>query len=88
MPFSLALDSANGRLVVVDNALDAVMLVDIATGNRAILSDATAGTGDAFVAPKDSALDLANNRVFVLDSVLDAVVAVDLTTGNRTIYAQ
>ena len=88
-PTSLVLDSANNRLLVVDNSLDAVLAVDLTPGlnrgARTIISDDSAPDSvNAFIRPQGLVLDRVNNRLLVTDNSLDAVLAVDLTPGiNR-----
>ena len=92
-PRGIALDSANGRVLVVDSippSLAAVMTVDFSTGDRAILSDNAAGMGPNFRFPRGIVLDSANNRALVVDTippVLAAVMTVDLSTGDRAILS-
>ena len=52
-PLRTALDLANNRAFVVDISLDALVAVDLITGNRTIISDASTGTGTAFINPWD-----------------------------------
>jgi hypothetical protein len=92
-PRGIALDSANGHVLVVDAippSLAAVMTVDFSTGDRAILSDNAAGMGPTFRFPRGIVLDSANNRALVVDTIpplLAAVVSVDLSTGDRAILS-
>jgi len=87
-PKSLALDSANNRVLVVDSDLDAVVAMDLSTGARIIVSGPTIPDASNILSyPSDLVFDSSNNRVLVVDSGLDAVVAVDLTTGARTIVS-
>ena len=101
IPNSIALDSsdpANPRLFVVDSSLDAVISVDLNTGNRTVISDdddefngnAEVGTGIGFNSPRSVTLDDRdpdNLALLVVDSGLDAVIAVDVATGNRTVLS-
>jgi hypothetical protein len=87
-PTGLLLDSANSRVVVADSLLSGLLSVDVATGDRAILSDAANGTGPELVSPVGIVADDGNNRLLVIDSGRDAVVAVDPATGNRSILGQ
>ena len=48
-PAGIALDSANGRALVVDNRLGAVVAVDLQTGARSILSPASTANGIAYL---------------------------------------
>lgn len=87
-PSAIAVDSANGHALVADRALNAVFNVNLATGDRVVLSDSvTHPSADAFDTPSGIAVDSANNRAFVLDEGLEAVVAVNLTSGSRSIIS-
>lgn len=89
-------DPANNRALVTDIFLDAVIAIDLSTGARTVLSDATTpDASNAFISPDGIVVDQvidpvsnqANNRALVVDSGLDAIVAVDLNTGARTILS-
>ncbi|UTW47037.1 hypothetical protein [Bacterioplanoides sp. SCSIO 12839] len=100
-PTSIALDSsdpANPRLFITDADLDAVVSVDLNTGDRTVLSDdddesngnAEVGTGIGFRSPQSITLDNRdpdNLALLVVDSSLDAVIAVDVASGNRTVLS-
>ena len=96
-PFSMVLDSANNRALVVDLNLAAVVAVDLNAGpnfgRRTIASGPTTpNNNNAFMNPVGITLDSANNRALVTDYGLDAVIAVDLTPagpgfGARTIIS-
>jgi len=63
--------------------------VDLASGTRTILSDAT--TPDAtnlLTFPTGITLDADNGRALVVDDGLAAVVAVELTSGDRVIISK
>jgi hypothetical protein len=81
-PAAVAADPANGRALVLDTQLDALVAVSYATGERTILSDDTRGTGERLQDPVAIELDAANGRALVLDGA--TVVAIELATGNRT----
>ena len=80
----IEIDAANGRALVVETITPGLLAVDLATGERTVLSGGGIGTGTALDSPRDVVLDTANNRALVVDWRDDAVVAVDLATGNRT----
>jgi DNA-binding beta-propeller fold protein YncE len=84
---SLALDQANNRLLVGDFAFSAVMAIDLATGDRTIVSDLKRGGGEPLVRPHTIVLTSDGTRAMVLDEVLQAVVSIDLATGDRRIVA-
>ena len=82
---AVAMHGASNRVLVTAQNDDGAGLVwvDLASGDRAVLTDQNVGTGPALEAPTGMALDAANNRALVLDDTLDALVAVDLTSGDR-----
>lgn len=84
-PGSLAQDSSNNRLLIVDSGLSAIMAIDLVNGERSIFSNSLTGNGPAFQSPEYIILDSSNDRALVTDSALDAVLAVDLANGNRSI---
>lgn len=81
-PAAVAADPANGRALVLDTQLDALVAVSYATGERTILSDDETGTGERMQDAVAIELDAANQRALVLDGA--TVIAIDLATGNRT----
>jgi hypothetical protein len=86
--YGIAVDTAANRAFVADSGIDGdggvdgVVEVDLATGNRTVLS-----TGAELDTPRDVDLDLANNRLLVVGTGADALTAVDLATGDRTILS-
>ncbi len=87
-PTGIALDSANGRALIVDNRVGAVIAVDLQTGARTVLSDSsTPNALNPLRGPVGIALDSANGRALVTDNFLRAVVAVDLQSGARSILS-
>ena len=63
----------------------AVVAVDLVSGDRTILSGATAGSGPGLRTPEGIVVD--GGRALVLDRSLTALVAVDLASGDRTIVS-
>lgn len=82
---AVALDTTNNRALVVDSTIDALVAIDLDTGERTVISGAGIGSGTEFTLPKDIALDLDNNRVLLIDSGLDVLFSIDLDTGERSI---
>ncbi|MHC4956093.1 MAG: hypothetical protein ACYTGZ_19790, partial [Planctomycetota bacterium] len=91
-PHDLVVDATRGRALVNDynDGRDAVLAVDLSSGNRSVLYESARGTGPFFDDPRDVTLDLARDRVLVSDpgSDGDHILAVDLRTGNRTVLAE
>jgi len=86
-PQDLVLDLVENRAYVVDDGLDALVAIDLETGNSSIISDATTGSGISFRSPWGLELDPGGKRAFVADVGLNALVVVDLTNGNRSIIS-
>ena len=73
---------------VADQGNEAVLVVDIRTGNRSVLTDQNGtGTGPIIETNHDIDLDRLGNRALVADDDGDAVFGVDLDTGARTILS-
>jgi hypothetical protein len=90
-PTGIVYDTGGGRLLVADAPLSgaAIYSVDIATGNRVVLSQSPGtGTGPSIPGPLSMKLDTVHNCLYVLDGVnTNSVYKVDLTTGDRTLIA-
>lgn len=97
---SSVLDGANDRLLIGVRLQDqsrqpsgrlaegAIYTVDLATGNRVLLSGGSLGAGPAFSLPKAiSPPDSASNRILVADAQAKAIFSVDPDTGDRTIIS-
>jgi hypothetical protein len=67
----ISLDSANNRGFVLDRT--SVIMVDLPSVNRTLLSGDSKGAGPKLVTPGSLAIDLQNNRLFVGDSTRGAV---------------
>ena len=72
---------------VVDSSLDALISVDLATGNRVVVSDSGTGVGPNFSNPRSLILNGAGDTAYVVDATLDALISVDLATGNRVVVS-
>ena len=91
-PVSLSMDSANNRVIVVDENIDdkgAVFGVDLTTGFRSVLSGprtgggstgSTASLADAIAV----SLNSIDGRALVIKTTSDVIINVSLTNGNRT----
>jgi DNA-binding beta-propeller fold protein YncE len=85
-PEQLALDVAGDRLYVGETSSSRVLRVDLATGDRAIVTD-DSGTGNGPSLGNVTALgfDPSTKVVYVLATYFSSVFAVDTQTGNRTL---
>ncbi|HEX5057537.1 MAG TPA: hypothetical protein VFX02_13705 [Gammaproteobacteria bacterium] len=87
-PERLAIDSANDRALVTDDAQRAVIAIDLSTGERNVLSGPNIPDGlNPFAFPFEIAVDSANSRALVLDVDAEAVIAVNLANGARTVLS-
>ncbi|MEO0461188.1 MAG: hypothetical protein AAF219_10120 [Myxococcota bacterium] len=87
----VVVDAARDRALVADSELLAIVAVELASGDRSILSrggQEPVGVGNAFGTLSDMALDTNHDRVLVADFVADAIVAVSLTSGDRSVLSQ
>jgi hypothetical protein len=78
------------RLLVADAGLGAIVAVDLASGNRTLMSSSSpTGSGIALDQPVQVKLDASGSRLLVLDGSVsrNALVAVALANGNRTVLA-
>lgn len=79
--------TANGDLVVADFGTGNIIRVDIITGDRTLLSEASnAAQGPLLVQPAGTIV-LPGDRIFVTDLSLGAVFEIDPNTGQRTLVA-
>jgi hypothetical protein len=93
VPRGIALDPiGTPRLLIADDGLDAVLAVDLATGDRTVLSSGLApnvsGAGPAIGNPEALIVDTVNNRVLIANKPVlmpNELIAVSLTNGNRTL---
>lgn len=64
-----------------------VVAVDLATGERTIVSSDSRGSGPLFESDTQIQVDPARNRVLVVDNESDSLLAVDLVDGDRTLVS-
>ena len=92
-PPALDMNSSATRIVVVDDALDALFVVDAVTGDRAIVSGCRVrdvcviderGLGPSFDRPVAVVLDEDADLAYVADNGLQAIIEVDLGAGHRS----
>ncbi|MEZ5507028.1 MAG: hypothetical protein R3F38_14110 [Gammaproteobacteria bacterium] len=94
---SAVLPAAINCALITDRSSRALFAVDLDTGDRAVVSSATRGTGPNFVNPTTITLDTDNvcanvmagavNCVLVVNFSGDSVFAVDMATGNRAVLS-
>lgn len=79
----VSIDKENNRAFILDWHLDALVSVDLTTGNRTIVSGDSRGTGPHVGNARSIALDKTNNRAIVISSHR-TLLSVDLISGDRT----
>ena len=89
---AMALDSASNRVLLMDSTLDAMFAIDLATGERSVLSSAgTRGAGVGLLSSSGLVLHpdpTKPNVALVSDgSSNDVVFEVNLLTGDRTVLS-
>jgi sugar lactone lactonase YvrE len=89
-PSGVAFDAARDQLLIADRTLDAIVAVDLATGNRSIVSSLTdaAGTGWGFSSP--GGLIVVGTEAFVVEQSDNYVATVQLEgdeIGDRLVIA-
>ncbi len=85
----VALDIAGNRALFTGASANggALFEVDLASGDRTLISDDVTGAGSVLTAPASVAIDSANNRALIMDWDSDILVAVDLASGDRTVLS-
>jgi DNA-binding beta-propeller fold protein YncE len=85
---SLALDLPNQRLLVGDEELDAVIAVDIVTGERSTLISRNVGDGPGLLVPRRFVLSSDGATAYVLDdggNQKTRLLTIDLADGSRSV---
>jgi hypothetical protein len=91
MTFSndMKLDAAGNRVFVLNRgSSNNLMVVDLTSGDRTIISGAGVGSGQDFLSPHYVEYDLANDRIFIFDLAVTGVLVVDLATGERAVMSK
>jgi DNA-binding beta-propeller fold protein YncE len=90
----IAIDSTSHatspRLLVTDQQLQALVAVELATGNRALVSGPSIGSGSLLKSPWGVAINPADQQVVVLDSPVNesgVLFGIDLASGDRTLLS-
>lgn len=83
----VAIARGTAGVYVLDDGLDALVLIELTNGNRQIISGGGSGTGPALQTPVELVLDSTGNRALVTDTGAAAVLAIDLAGGARTLVS-
>ena len=87
---TMAMDPDQRRLWLASSEIEVrtiLLWLDLITGERRVVADATTGSGIGLFDITAIAVDAAGNRVLLFDAEHQAVVAVDQATGERTVLA-
>jgi DNA-binding beta-propeller fold protein YncE len=84
-PIDGDLDRDRSRLLVLDSEVPALFAVDLASGDRQVLSGGSVGSGQPWDYPRAIRYDRSTDRAYVVDD--RSVIAVDLASGDRSIIA-
>lgn len=90
-PRSIGVDLANHRVLVGDESLEAVIAIDLSTGERTPLVARNVGAGTPLIAPRAFEVTADGLRAYVADFGGNAPARffeIDLTTGDRTEVGQ
>ncbi len=86
---AIAVDELNQRAIVAEVYSGKIFTIDLATGNRSLLSSLTLGNPYNIVNNSYGiAIDDPKGYAFFSDDDLFAVLAVDLVTGHRVIFSK
>ena len=83
----MALTADDSTAYIIDAGSKAVYQVDIATGDRTIISNISTGTGDAFSGCYGIILNSAETLAYVVNAFSGNLMSVDLSNGNRVIVS-
>ena len=87
-PRTLSIDTANGRAIVADGALlTTIFAIDLATGDRTVLTS-SAAPGPDIVNVRAAHADSSLGRLFVIDADAGSVMVVDEQTGQRAVVSR
>ena len=84
----ITFDARNGRVIALDTFPPRVLAIDVATGNRSVLSSADFGGGPIAKQPRGIHVDASRQVAYLIDNLYDAVIAVDLLSGYRQVVAR
>ena len=81
----MALIEEENKILAVDSDKQTIVSIDIASGDRMVLSGPTVGNGEDLWVPYDIEVDLTHNRALVLGLAPMSITSVDLQNGNREV---
>lgn len=83
----IELDMSNNEAYVFDSTMLALFRVDLATGEREVLSSPTRGSGPIISTGLNLVVDSTKAKAWVPDGREEALIEIDLATGNRAIVS-
>lgn len=86
-PSGMAVTPDGATALVFDQVGQAIVAIDIATGERTVVSDDSTGSGPALVDIDQLAVKPDGTEVLAVDTFEAALVAIDLATGDRRIVS-
>ncbi len=93
-PSSVVVDEANQRLIVADESTGALLAIDLASGDREVVSVAyeldespPVGAGPELINPAALRFNAETQTLLVMDTGHKALLSVDLRTGERVIVS-
>ncbi|MCC5888085.1 MAG: hypothetical protein JJT88_16750 [Gammaproteobacteria bacterium] len=89
-PRDVALDAARNRLLVADDGLEAIIAIDLDTGDRSELLARTLGEGPRLIDPRQMVFGAEVGRFYVADwggNAAERLIDVDVMTGERRVAA-
>lgn len=86
-PNGMAVTPDGTTALVFDQVGQVVLGIDVATGERTVISDSMTGTGPALVDVVALAVSPDGTEVLAADAFEATLVAIDLATGNRRIVS-
>lgn len=84
-PTGIVIEPGDQTAIVADDGGSAIIRVDLATGDRTIVSGLGIGSGPPFQSPSDVAFHPSGASVMVPDFAADTILDVNLTDGSRTV---
>lgn len=87
-PVRVDFDSANSRLLVLDQQANALVAVDLGSGSQTVVSSAAVPDAlNPFDSPVELAVNAAGTLAWAINGTNNQVLAIDLATGARTVVA-
>ena len=85
--FAIELSSDEKTAYFVDSNLSALFSIDLSTGIRTIIRDASTGSGETLSTPVDLALSADETTAYIVSNGSDTIHAVTLATGATSIIS-